>query len=592
MMDALRTGERQEFARLVREYPASANRKGRGGSTPLMFAALYGGADSVRLLLERGADPNARNDTNATALMYAVDDAEKTALLLERKADPDARSDEGQTPLLIATMRPGSSAVVKLLLGHGASRSTVSAGGRTPLVSAAYAGDAGMIGLLLDGAVGNSRVPVAQAVHAGCAACVAALLPKAGEKDLSDALASAAQISDIPTLRTLREHGARAGANLVPAIALAPGPFPEELLKSLVDDGAEVNAKTRMGGTVLDLARLQGDTPLVHVLRNAGAKEGLPPGPDPTPSPAASARAAIERSLPALQRADATFLAKAGCVSCHNNSLTAMALAAARESGIAVNEPAAQQQLQSIAAFLEANRERALQGLGLPGGWDTVGYILLGMAAANYPAGETTEPWARYLKNTQYTDGAWRVQAQRPPLESSDFQVTATALRVMRVYAPKPQREEYEKAAREAARWLETAQPRTTEDRAFQLLGLHWAGGNRKAIGRDAQLLVAEQRSDGGWAQLSTLGSDAYATGQALVALRQSGVLSMASPAYQRGVRFLVNSQLADGSWFVRSRTLPTQPYFDSGFPHERDQFISAAATNWAVMALAPAARQ
>jgi len=35
---------------------------------------------------------------------------------------------------------------------------------------------------------------------------------------------------------------------------------------------------------------------------------------------------------------------------------------------------------------------------------------------------------------------------------------------------------------------------------------------------------------------------------------------------------------------------LPIQPYFESGFPHGRDQFISAAATNWAATALALAA--
>jgi hypothetical protein len=38
----------------------------------------------------------------------------------------------------------------------------------------------------------------------------------------------------------------------------------------------------------------------------------------------------------------------------------------------------------------------------------------------------------------------------------------------------------------------------------------------------------------------------------------------------------------------VKSRTLALQPYFESDFPWGRDQFVSAAATNWAVMALAP----
>ena len=56
--------------------------------------------------------------------------------------------------------------------------------------------------------------------------------------------------------------------------------------------------------------------------------------------------------------------------------------------------------------------------------------------------------------------------------------------------------------------------------------------------------------------------------------------------AYQRGVRFLLDTQLEDGSWYVRSRAIPIQPYFDSEFPHSKDQFISAAAINWATMAL------
>ena len=94
-----------------------------------------------------------------------------------------------------------------------------------------------------------------------------------------------------------------------------------------------------------------------------------------------------------------------------------------------------------------------------------------------------------------------------------------------------------------------------------------------------------------GWAQLPTLESDAYATGQALVSLGQAGVLRPGERAYQRGVDFLLKTQFEDGSWHVRSRSLPIQPYFESGFPWGHDQFISAAATNWAVMALAPAAR-
>jgi hypothetical protein len=51
-------------------------------------------------------------------------------------------------------------------------------------------------------------------------------------------------------------------------------------------------------------------------------------------------------------------------------------------------------------------------------------------------------------------------------------------------------------------------------------------------------------------------------------------------------VRYLLHTQLADGSWLVRTRSHATQSYFESGFPHGEDQFISAAATNWATQAL------
>ena len=47
-----------------------------------------------------------------------------------------------------------------------------------------------------------------------------------------------------------------------------------------------------------------------------------------------------------------------------------------------------------------------------------------------------------------------------------------------------------------------------------------------------------------------------------------------------------MKTQFADGSWYVRTRAIPIQPHFEAGFPYGRDQFISAAATNWATMAL------
>src|SRR5262249_24816092 len=133
--------------------------------------------------------------------------------------------------------------------------------------------------------------------------------------------------------------------------------------------------------------------------------------------------------------------------------------------------------------------------------------------------------------------------------------------------------------------WLRTAQPKGTEDRAMQLLGLFWTNANPTALKKSAQALLGDQRPDGGWSQLPGLEIDAYATGQALVALRRSGMLAVSDPAFQRRIDYLMCTQMPDGSWLVRTRSFPVQPLKDSGFPHGRHQWISAAGTSWAAMA-------
>ena len=107
-------------------------------------------------------------------------------------------------------------------------------------------------------------------------------------------------------------------------------------MKNLVNHGADVNAKAADGTTALDFAIRSGDAAVIEVLRKAGAKEGDASPPRVLkPKPAASARAAIDRSIPLLQRTDVAFLRKSGCVSCHNNNLTAMTAASARKQGFA-----------------------------------------------------------------------------------------------------------------------------------------------------------------------------------------------------------------------------------------------------------------
>jgi hypothetical protein len=81
------------------------------------------------------------------------------------------------------------------------------------------------------------------------------------------------------------------------------------------------------------------------------------------------------------------------------------------------------------------------------------------------------------------------------------------------------------------------------------------------------------------------MAGDAYATGTALTALRHAG-LEPTHAAYRRGVKYLLRTQDGEGGWLVQTRTRPLQVYFDNGDLGGKSQFISFAATNWAVLAL------
>ena len=574
---------------MLRRRPELAKARGAGGWTALMYAAAYGDIRDLGLLLRQGADPNVQNDEGATALIYATDDLEKTKLLLDHGAKPNLRSGEGQTALTVAASGAGTEAVVKLLLERGADAKVRLPNGRSALQLPALQGDLPLLRLLLDHGADAKGLYLGSLRLFRCSACIDLLLPSAGPGDLGPALVGAAMAGNAALFQKLMDGGAKPSPPALQFVAIAPQPIPKDTIQRLIKLGADVRSTAPSGATVRELARRHNNVNLLSAVAEAGVVDKDPPRAPPQPKPAATIPAALERSLPALQRSDVTFIQKAGCVSCHNNSLTAMTVAAVRSKGLRVDERIASDQANRIAAFLEENRERALEGSGLPGGIDTVSYILLGLVSAGYPGNATTDAWAKYVKGRQAPDGSWPCITLRPPLESSDFQTTAASIRALQTYGPRSRRTEYNKAVARGVAWLERARPVTVEDRSFQILGLVWGGGDRRVIRSAAQSLLALQEADGGWAQRAGSGTEAYSTGQALVALRNAGAVAVGTAEFQRGIQYLRNSQLADGSWYVASRAVPFQPYFDSDFPHGWDQFISAAATNWACMALASA---
>ena len=143
-----------------------------------------------------------------------------------------------------------------------------------------------------------------------------------------------------------------------------------------------------------------------------------------------------------------------------------------------------------------------------------------------------------------------------------------------------------QQAKASASQWLARASPKDTEDQVFRLLSLGLFGADPAVLETAASQLTQQQRDDGGWGQRTDLDSDAYATGTVLYALRQAGAVSGKDRVRNRGVQFLLKTQQDDGSWFVHSRSNPFQPYYETGFPHREDQFISTSATAWATLVL------
>jgi hypothetical protein len=442
---------------------------------------------------------------------------------------------------------------------------------------------------------------LARAARKNCGGCVEMLLGALDKADLNNALLGLAPFGDTPLLTKLIDRGADVDARVPDArldmrgrtplmLAASSDRIPIDTVKMLLARGADINMLGPEGETALDLAARNGHTIIVDALLAAGAKTGRGfPTAGVTPKPAASARAALERILPLLQKSDATFMKKTGCVSCHNNTLTAMTVASARTYRLPFDEGAAGAQRKTMTSIADAMRESVL--LGTDEGVKPH-HLLLGLAAARYPPDMTTDALASFIKGRQIKDGRWPNFGidHRPPIQAGDVDITAIAIRGLRVYAPQQQRAAYDDAVQRGLNWLLTVEPKTTHERAFHLLGLVWGGINptHARVRAAARALLAEQRSDGGWAQLPTLASDAYATGQVMVALEKAKAVRVTDPAYRRGVRYLLSTQLEDGSWYVRTRSLAFQPYFESDFPHGPDQWISIAASNWAAMALAP----
>lgn len=625
MYDAIRRGDVAAVRTMIDAGVDVNLVERRGGATPLLHAAALGSLDTLRLLLDKGANANAKTYGGMTALMGAVSDLEKVRLLVDRGADVNLATATGRTALLLAAMGGASAPVVRYLLEHGANARAVDSGNVTTILGATLGNDLESIRLLIAAGADVNAAVIGDAVGDFSGATPLMMAAGAGNDDaVRLLLAKGAQVNVVSGPPNAKVKNGTIAIGTFTPLLLAATYGPDALVKDLVASGADVNVKDARGMTPLMLAVSadHGDAGVAKTLLAAGAKvdakslagetamdwalksgaktpyvatltTARAPASGSSGAPrlaaamrAPSARAAADRGLALIQPATETFFTNGGCAACHSQNITDVALGEARAAGLNVNEASAAQRDAGAAAQFAAIATRLLERNDAPV-IDIPLYTLAGFAGARHAPDRATDALVFNVIAQQAANGVWhRGGIARPPLSDGDTSMTALGVHALVTYGPPGRRVEMTGRIERALAYLRDVKPITAEDRAYRILGLVWGGaraGDLDAMIKDVQ---RKQRADGGWSQNDTLESDAYSTSISLYALVKAGV-APGDASLTRAVGYLLGSQRADGSWYVRSRAPKFQPYFDGGFPYEHDQWISSMATGWATAALA-----
>jgi ankyrin repeat protein len=604
----IRSNDLSSLSKLVRD--SGPNAPDARGNSPLMYAAALGSPESMRLLLDAGADPNIANVFAATPLMWCAGDAAKIRLLLSKGAKVDARSQLGRTPLLIAAAYDGAAEAARLLIEKGADVNARDKGGMSVLQQAASSNHVELVRLLV-----AKGADVNTADQGGFTALMAAANNGDRNAELVKLLLEHGAAVNVKTADTLEiVKNGPIGLGRLTALELAAGQANYEAVEALVKAGADVNVGDvrNAPALVFAVATDHANPKIVKLLLVKGAERepaldwvrryqdpailplfGLSSSSKPAASlPAVQshcgAREAITKALAGSRGPASKFLETGGCLSCHAQHLNGLAVSAAKPLGIQADYELEAREVHATVMLRGGIEQQLFQIQDPTAGVDSQQWSLIQMAGSGVAPTLATDSLVHHIAAMQRKEGDWpNYGAVRPPLEDGGFSHTAKGIRVLSLYAIPGRKPEFDGRIARAAAWLQQAEPHTTEDRTMQILGIAWAG--RKTPANRVEQLVAKQGSDGGWGQTDNLPADAYGTGEALWALHESGMLASDS-VYRRGVDYLLRTQQEDGTWHVTTRAFGFQPYFQSGFPYDHDQWISQAGTAVATIALTFAA--
>ncbi len=590
LITAVRSADAGEVKKRLVKNQDLISAQDTAGSTLLHHAAGFGSVDTMKLLLSLGADASAKNKRKSTPLFWAIHDPAKVKLLLDAGVDVNDRNVDGRTALYQAVSLGNPNGLVKMLLDRGANVNLATTNGATVLMMAATRGNVGAMRMLIEKQAdvnaknGAGGTALMNAAASGNPAAVRLLLDngadsKAATKRNETALANAATTGNLEMVKMLLAAGAPVNTQDVrgysPLLyAAGSDTAPIAVVKLLLENGADTSC---LGDeeTAKALAAKRGNTEVAKLLGTVEEQKTAAAMPTKRPIPEA-----VEKAFGLLAKQSHTFIRTAGCNSCHAQDLPSAAAAIARDRGLPAPKEIAQ-----LPTSMIMTPERGMDlGFVQVG---SIGWELFDLGMNHSPKDHYTDAAVRFLKAMQTADGSWHApEGRRPPVNVGPFNAAALAVYAMNTYSPDTEKVDTQRAIARAAKWFEGATSKTSQDRAFHLLGLAWAKGSAAKLDSVAKELAASQRADGGWSQLAEQSSDAYATGQALYALAVSGKASTTDPVFKKGIAFLRNTQAEDGSWHVKTRSIWVQPYFDSGFPYGHDQWISAAGTAWATMAL------